>query len=330
MGDYLSTPICEKEFEDGECKQVFVLYYSLNMLAVGCKVGGTIWKMPMFALNPQMMVYPYSEYLMDMEVIQIYYVGQEVALYVKKHLPEAVKSSYAFKSKNYKQALIDGFLNIDKQLESTKAKEELKEYLRAGPRKDCTSEGMDENMIAHMMGCTACVALITQTEIYVANAGDSRAVLSRKGHSYNMSEDHKPELERERKRIEKANGFIEDGRVNGALNLSRCLGDLEYKQNKELRQEDQIISGCPEIHSEKLTIDMDFLIIACDGIWDCLTSQQAVNYLKAELKKPGKTGKLSSIIGKMLDSILAKDVQSSDGIGCDNMTCMVILFKRKK
>lgn len=44
-----------------------------------------------------------------------------------------------------------------------------------------------------------------------------------------MSEDHKPELERERKRIEKAGGFVEDNRVKGVLNLSRSLGDLEYK-----------------------------------------------------------------------------------------------------
>ena len=80
-------------------------------------------------------------------------------------------------------------------------------------------------------GCTACSALVTPTKIYVANAGDSRAVLARKSGdkavAVEMSD--KPELDREKKRIEKAGGFVEDNRVKGVLNLSRSIGDLEYK-----------------------------------------------------------------------------------------------------
>jgi len=47
--------------------------------------------------------------------------------------------------------------------------------------------------------------------------------------AFPMSEDHKPDNEVERLRISKAGGFVTDGRVNGNLNLSRALGDLEYK-----------------------------------------------------------------------------------------------------
>jgi serine/threonine protein phosphatase PrpC len=83
--------------------------------------------------------------------------------------------------------------------------------------------------IADQVGCTAVVAIITKTQIIVANAGDSRAVLCSKGKAIEMSIDHKPDNESEKRRIEKAGGFVEENRVKGILNLSRSLGDLEYK-----------------------------------------------------------------------------------------------------
>jgi serine/threonine protein phosphatase PrpC len=53
-----------------------------------------------------------------------------------------------------------------------------------------------------------------------------------------MSTDHKPDLETELARITKAGGTVIDGRVNANLNLSRALGDLEYKKNKSLKPEE--------------------------------------------------------------------------------------------
>lgn len=87
-------------------------------------------------------------------------------------------------------------------------------------------------------GCTANVVMITKTEILCANAGDSRSVLSKKGKSKDLSIDHKPDNPSERRRIERANGFVEDSRVNGMLALSRSLGDFEYKGNPILKPED--------------------------------------------------------------------------------------------
>jgi len=80
-------------------------------------------------------------------------------------------------------------------------------------------------------GCTATVLLISRTEMICANAGDSRTVLSKGGRAIDMSEDHKPELATELSRIQRSGGFVEDGRVNGMLALSRALGDFEYKSN---------------------------------------------------------------------------------------------------
>ena len=78
-------------------------------------------------------------------------------------------------------------------------------------------------------GCTANVVLITDKEIYCANAGDSRSVLSEGRKAIELSFDHKPDNEEEKKRIEKANGYVAAGRTNGVLSLSRAMGDFDYK-----------------------------------------------------------------------------------------------------
>jgi len=66
--------------------------------------------------------------------------------------------------------------------------------------------------------------------LYVANSGDSRSVLGGKDEKpFAMSIDHKPDDPIELKRIKAAGGFVADGRVNGNLNLSRAMGDFEYK-----------------------------------------------------------------------------------------------------
>jgi len=68
----------------------------------------------------------------------------------------------------------------------------------------------------------------------VANAGDSRCVLCRNGVAIELSIDHKPDLPEELNRIHRAGGSVEEGRVMGNLNLSRSIGDLEYKKNNSI------------------------------------------------------------------------------------------------
>ena len=171
----------------------------------------------------------------------------------------------------------------------------------------------DADDLGMYVGCTVCVALVTLDEIYVANAGDSRCVLARKDKAIEMSTDHKPELPTEKSRIEKAGGFVEENRVKGILNLSRSLGDLEYKSDKQLPPEHQMITAFPEFKKEKINNQTDFVIIACDGIWDCLTSQEAVDFVYEQLKenKSDKKYQLSKCIEKMFDKIIADDVASS-------------------
>ena len=137
-----------------------------------------------------------------------------------------------------------------------------------------------------------------------------------------MSVDHKPDLAEEKKRIMCAGGFVSDNRVKGNLNLARSIGDLEYKSDPKIKHHEQMIINVPEIRKESVK-NCDFLIIACDGIWDCLTSQEAVNYIGNLLPK---CEKLSDPIESMFTTIVASDVQSSGGIGTDNMSAIVIKF----
>ena len=111
-----------------------------------------------------------------------------------------------------------------------------------------------EKDIASFTGCTACVCIIDNKakKIYFANAGDSRVILCKNGTAYRMSIDHKPELELEKNRIIKANGWINEGRINGNLNLSRGFGDLEYKSNNLLPPQEQIITAYPDVIEESM------------------------------------------------------------------------------
>ena len=81
---------------------------------------------------------------------------------------------------------------------------------------------------------------------------------------------------------------MSDGRVNGSLNLSRALGDMEYKRTKELTAAQQMITAMPEVRTMQLQPGDEFLILACDGIWDVLTNQQvcARNVPRALLHNP--------------------------------------------
>jgi len=86
---------------------------------------------------------------------------------------------------------------------------------------------------------------------------------------------------------------------------------LEYKQNKKIPAEEQMITANPEIKIENLTSDCDFLILACDGVWDCLTNQEICDIVSNRLKKEPSI-KLSKIIEDILDSILATDIYNGN------------------
>lgn len=116
----------------------------------------------------------------------------------------------------------------------------------------------------------------------VANAGDCRAVLCRKGEAIDMSQDHRPVYQAERSRVEELGGFIDDGYLNGVLSVSRALGDWDMKFP---RGSPSPLIAEPELRQMVLTEDDEFLIIGCDGVWDVMSSQHAVSVVRRGLRR---------------------------------------------
>ena len=285
----------------------------------------------------------------DIDVFGVFdgHGGKEISQFVANHFTEEL-----IKNKNISTdmslALKETFIKMDEIMQTSESIEEIKKYAKLSKEQDdlqsknepsnsqmqlfaqlIGSKDPDANDIFMRTGCTACVMGFDETKqkLFFANAGDSRVVLCKKGKAEAKSEDHKPEMESEKMRIYKAEGWISDGRVKGNLNLTRGFGDLEYKQNKKLKPEEQIITANPDIKVVDFTADLDFAIIGCDGIWDCLQNQEACDFVSKKLKENPKI-KISKIVEEMLDNIVAKDLFNESGVGCDNMTCIVIVFKK--
>ncbi|KAG0674388.1 Protein phosphatase 2C 2 [Pichia californica] len=226
--------------------------------------------------------------------------GEKVALFTGENLPKILVKNENYKNGNFIQSLKDTFLATDVAILN------------------------DSEISKDPSGCAATSTLITKNSIYCANAGDSRSILSINGIVKPLSFDHKPTNEGEKNRIVNAGGFVDMGRVNGNLALSRGIGDFEFKDSKLLPPEEQAVTALPDVLEHNLNTENDeFIVLACDGIWDCLTSQQVVDFVRKYIKE-NKT--LTEICELMMNTCLAP-TSGGSGIGCDNMSvCIVALL----
>ena len=340
MGDFLSTPNKNKDSFDGENN--YIKFGSSAM-------QGWRYRMEDAHLNQL----NNSHY--DIFGVFDGHGGKEVSHFVKNHFIQEFMNNQNTKYENIPNSLIETFLKMDELMRTPKGKEELTELNKLSKKEDDEQDKKNKKNnekdfykyldpknaedcdIANITGCTACVSVINEKSkrMYFANAGDSRAVICKNGIGYQMSHDHKPDSAKEKNRVYKSGGWVNEGRIMGNLNLSRSLGDFEYKQDKNLSPKDQMITAYPEINVEIIDDTCEFVIIACDGIWDCLTPQEACDFVRNYLYDQ-KTGlpknnvKISKIVEDMMDKAIAEDITNENGIGCDNMTCIIIQFKHNK
>lgn len=194
----------------------------------------------------------------------------------------------------------------------------------------------DSGTAADGVGCTAVCVLLSKKEVVCANAGDSRAIMCRDGQPVELSHDHKPNDDRERRRIAAAGGTIEETpvgtgkharinyRINGNLNLSRSIGDLQYKKRADLPQDEQMICSTPDLLTEMRSPQDEFMVIACDGIWDVKSNAQVCDFVRRGLSKKRELG---LIIEDLLNDCITANPKETCGLGADNMTCIIVKFK---
>eukprot|EP00756_Hemistasia_phaeocysticola_P006522 Hpha_TRINITY_DN13874_c0_g1::TRINITY_DN13874_c0_g1_i1::g.69841::m.69841/K14803/PTC2_3; protein phosphatase PTC2/3 len=244
--------------------------------------------------------------------------GQATARYCGARFHTHVEQQPHFQRGEWKTALEQAYLGVDRELS------EIPEPEQGAPK---TRPG-------HGSGCTAVSCLITPDfKIVCANAGDSRCILSRGGEVIALSSDHKPTNEEEIARIQAAGAFVAGGRVNGNLALSRAIGDLEFKQNHKLPPESQAITAFPDVTVTDLCEDDEFIVLACDGIWDVLSNEAVVSFTKDRLRPESPTSSAGDLALICEDLCMKSLAPQCSGLGCDNMTVVLVQFKdefRKK
>jgi len=123
-------------------------------------------------------------------------------------------------------------------------------------------------------GTTAIVAAIHDGRVIVANAGDSRGILVKKGGKVEpLSQDHKPSRQDEMVRIRELGGRViywGRWRVQGVLAVSRAIGDVNLKP---------YVTADPELVEVEIGSDDAYVVLASDGLWDVMTNEDVAKFV---------------------------------------------------
>ncbi|CAL8079684.1 unnamed protein product [Calicophoron daubneyi] len=277
--------------------------------------------------------------------------GTRVAKHAGLHLHERLVSQPEYGRNDIKEALRRSFLSLDAEMQAemtnyptcqkpSSDKENMYSprsgtlaVRSAGPlhtsnksdnlntSANTSSSRLPPNPGDELAGSTGIVILLRDQMLFCGNAGDSRAVCSRRGIAEPLSTDHKPTLKGEKERIIAAGGWVDANRVNGNLALSRAFGDFIFKRNPRQTAENQIVSANPDVYTRRLSADEDeFLVLCCDGIWDVMTNQEVVSFIRLRLSCGMSPDKVCE---QLMMRCLAPDCHTN-GLGCDNMTVVLV------
>merc|ERR1719232_2394251 len=128
----------------------------------------------------------------------------------------------------------------------------------------------------------------TRQKLFVANAGDSRAVMGQGGKAVPLSFDHKPDNEEEIRRIEAAGSTI---------------------------------TANPDTYEYDISGESDFVFMGCDGCWETKSNDEMVDWIYKRLGEKRESADLKTIVSELLNEIVSPDHVQTNGVGCDNMTC---------
>lgn len=209
------------------------------------------------------------------------HAGTDAAIYSVSHLHQFLAES-SFYPTDPERALKDAFSKTDMLFLEKSNRENLKS------------------------GTTAVCVLLRPKEqmLYVAWLGDSQALLVRNGQAVHVVNPHKPDRQDERERIEDMGGcvlFWGTWRVNGQLAVSRAIGDLGYKP---------YVTSEPDVTAVPLDGTEDFLVLACDGLWDFVTEEEAVMAVYEQISEA--PGDIEAVSQRLVQ--LSKQQGSTDNI----------------
>jgi serine/threonine protein phosphatase PrpC len=229
------------------------------------------------------------------------------------------------------KALVKTFIQLDEQLLPLQ-KERTTAIQSGNVTPPCSSDRNDhedlgsirippvnsKSAVGERSGSTGVVVLITPSHILCANTGDSRAVLRRKGNTLPLSFDHKPSDLPERLRITDFGGIVKGRRVNGDLAVSRAFGDFTYKTNqvgRVLATRQKVIVVPDIIVYPRDHANDEFIVLACDGVWDVASNKQCTEFVQRLLSE-GESD-MGNICEETLDTCL-------DRRSRDNMTMVLV------
>eukprot|EP00918_Siedleckia_nematoides_P004506 GHVU01010049.1.p1 GENE.GHVU01010049.1~~GHVU01010049.1.p1 ORF type:complete len:233 (-),score=46.27 GHVU01010049.1:512-1210(-) len=179
-------------------------------------------------------------------------------------------------------------------------------------------------------GSTAIIIVLHKLHVYAANLGDSSACLCRSNgenvDAIPLAEAHKPWVIKEKDRILKAGGTVENGRVNGRLEVSRSFGDIPLKKYGVL--------CTPTLM--KFTVDLtkdEFILLGCDGFWSCWTNLEVVKlareYIDQELRRCSiheaepTYFQAREVCKKLVDYVIVEKKAQ------DNVSCLLVRISTK-
>eukprot|EP00448_Togula_jolla_P017642 CAMPEP_0170579104 /NCGR_PEP_ID=MMETSP0224-20130122/5811_1 /TAXON_ID=285029 /ORGANISM="Togula jolla, Strain CCCM 725" /LENGTH=489 /DNA_ID=CAMNT_0010902117 /DNA_START=66 /DNA_END=1537 /DNA_ORIENTATION=+ len=281
--------------------------------------------------------------------------GKEVALFCERHFPEQVKA-FLGEGLSWQEMFAQVYDAMDDLLRMPESESELRLLRNCSTSfsdsdnsssMECrcpTKSYVDElsrhkeqvrasRHAAHSVGATGLAVLLTPETAVCANAGDSRAVLCRGGVPVELSFEHKPSVPEERRRIEEAGASLVESsasspdrepRINGSLNVSRGFGDFKHKSQAALPRDRQAVICTPEVKSIDLSPQDEFIVLACDGVWEVKSSSEVCDFVRRRLPFLD----LEEIVEELLDDCLAQTASSH--LGCDNMTALWFLSLGKK
>jgi len=228
--------------------------------------------------------------------------GKDVAKYLKNHIP---------------QFFVRKHMNYD-----TSNQDKMKKYIEKVY--DHVQNSLERRLknVSYTIGSTALVSIFYKRKksikYNIINVGDCRAVKCNKDLiAIPLSKDHKPHLIEEKNRIESIGGKIvfdgDDWRISD-LSVSRAFGDMDATP---------YVTHKPEIFSYTLKQNDKFMIFACDGLWDVLSNQEAVNFVLDKMSQINNITNMSGYSKNNIANLLATHAIKNGSY--DNVS-VIILF----